>query len=293
MIMSYIRNQYSTDIITRDISDDAIEAVLENPKRGIEKEMLPQWQAISLKAESDGRRRQDNYDMVHAIFLDYDGHLFIHKFMELNQHWAYLYTTSSHTEEVHKFRVIVPLVEPIPWSVYHHPATKAFLTDLYNIEDTTCFCNWHKTPTTPRDGVSMYKYGIYREPRLGLLPHNGDIGRQLASAIVAYDARIAEKATARKIRRKTYKSSIVGNQRYKIKVRQSIEAKLNSIPSNRTGHRYRDLQTSVANASLVEYPGGGYIFDKYEFEGLLPRYLLDDKVRKLIDDLFSKNQKII
>lgn len=69
--------------------------------------------ACKLKTNSDGTciRKTDSFLGSELIFLDIDGGLSIREFLktETSQKMLFLYTTSRHTKELNRFRVIIPL----------------------------------------------------------------------------------------------------------------------------------------------------------------------------------------
>ncbi|MGK0270050.1 MAG: hypothetical protein ACI88H_000683 [Cocleimonas sp.] len=60
------------------------------------------------------RRCRENINQYYALFLDFDGELQIEDFVKNNTNIEYiLYTTSSSTKEVNRFRAIIPLLTPV------------------------------------------------------------------------------------------------------------------------------------------------------------------------------------
>lgn len=298
MIISAIPSQYDVGVVSRDFSHADIMSVLEHPKSGIAKQDLPQWQAIELLPEKR-TRRQENYAYVHAVFLDYDGHLSLSDFMSAynGRYIYYLYTSSSHTDAVNKFRVIVPLVEPIPWDVYHHRVTREYLTDLFDIQDTSCFANWHKVPTIPTTLGVQYRYSVNTDGEtLDLVARGGRSTTEAVELAHRHEVAAAEDA-ARKAHHAakaatSKRSGAVGRARYKAGATRNITAKLLAISSTATGDRYLTLRKIIASAAMAEYAdGSGYMFDAQDVEDMLPGYLADARVIRLIADLFSNIQQ--
>lgn len=64
---------------------------------------------------------KNNYGKRSAIILDYDGDIEIDDFIiKFNGKFKfYLYTSISHNSDVHKFRVIIPTLEPFTMTRYH------------------------------------------------------------------------------------------------------------------------------------------------------------------------------
>lgn len=97
-------NNYSKQ--SKMVEVDAVE-LISNPVEGVEKNNLP---LMNGWVNETGIRASTNLKTLQFLFLDYDGTLDIGSFYF--KYWRYkfyLYTTSSHTPEKNKFRVIIPL----------------------------------------------------------------------------------------------------------------------------------------------------------------------------------------
>jgi len=73
------------------------------------------WVPCSVKATSDGRRIQKNMDMAHLLVLDIDDGLSLEDIRKRLGRYEYaVHSTYSHSEEKPKWRVVLPLLKPIP-----------------------------------------------------------------------------------------------------------------------------------------------------------------------------------
>jgi len=84
---------------------------------------------------------------IYAIMLDYeDGttpEQFVRQYPDLQYYW---YTSRSHTPESPRFRVVLPLMEPIDYQQIHNPQAKAALQDYFPGNDGTSYTNLQCVP---------------------------------------------------------------------------------------------------------------------------------------------------
>jgi hypothetical protein len=101
---------------------------------------------ISTVTDNEGvdhpRRCAENIDLYYALFLDFDGELQIDDFVKNHTDLEYiLYTTSSSTKEINRFRAIIPLLNPV---AHKEIATrKKGLFDKFNLskDESTFSCS--------------------------------------------------------------------------------------------------------------------------------------------------------
>jgi hypothetical protein len=106
-------NIKSTNTETVDID---FRKILLNPIKNCLKENLP---AFNFWINPLGKRNHKNCHYITGLVLDIDGGWLINECIaELGHLHFYLYTTSTHTNEKHKFRFIIPFENPIPRSEY-------------------------------------------------------------------------------------------------------------------------------------------------------------------------------
>lgn len=88
----------------------------------------------------------DAWGTMYAIILEYDtGEVTIESFARKYKHiqW-YIYTTSSHTEEHHRFRVVLWLKDPVEYeTIKQH---KEVIYDYFPGCDRSSLSNWQKAP---------------------------------------------------------------------------------------------------------------------------------------------------
>jgi hypothetical protein len=79
------------------------------------------------------KRTQAIYTHMNCIMLDYDKGYTIEDFSKrFKDYFFWLYTTSSHEPELHKYRVIIPLETPIDYKEYRDyvPALRKFFPNI-------------------------------------------------------------------------------------------------------------------------------------------------------------------
>lgn len=133
----FAENRYAktTKMITIDL-----ETFLENPMTDTPKEELPMFNGFQNKS---GVRGQFNTTGLSAIILDYDSGYTIEEFC--NRYYTYrwyLYTSSSHSDSKHKFRVILPMMDLLASEDYTTDARKV-LGLKFPEADPTCFYSDH------------------------------------------------------------------------------------------------------------------------------------------------------
>lgn len=119
-------------------------------------EQFPKHQVLSQKSDADifigsqfkssgikneqgeARRCADNVSKIHFLTLDYDSGIKISDVTtKLNKYSYLLYTTFSHKHEHHKFRLIIPLTEPV--TVADFSARKLKLKEIFDGVDSASF----------------------------------------------------------------------------------------------------------------------------------------------------------
>lgn len=156
--------------------------------------------------EASGMPRNigNNIDRIYALQLDYDDGTTIGQFIETYSEWEfYLYTSYSYGfKQGDRFRVIMPLAEPIMKDLYN-PLTKQHLCQHFRGADET-FKDWGHWQILPcvRSSTAPYRFHINHGTETEKLDlFSLDFQRLLKNR---YDqeqaARLAEEEAARAIR---------------------------------------------------------------------------------------------
>lgn len=279
MIAQVIKNRYKTQLIQADIS--VLEAI-KSPFT-FQKEECPLWKFVTLKDGSKPERCGENFDKVLAIELDFDAHIFIQDFKKKYEKFEfYLYTTSSHVKGLNeKFRVIIPLAEPILYSMYQDKILIESLAGLFKGVDKSCFKNFHNMPNKP-SSTKDYEYFYNKGELFSFKLLETDYQRRVR------DQNLDK--SMRKTRNSSKNSDMSKFQKIKYKeiAYESIKSELNSIPQGQTGSRYNNLLSVCGKLCSAKYPTGGHVFDEDEIRQTILNHTDDKNVRKMIVDLVRK-----
>ena len=71
-----------------------------------------------------------------------------------------IHTTSSHTPELHRFRLMLPLDMSYPDPLWRHPAVKTALIQKFASFDNSTFVNYQKIPALPANPADYY-YNVH------------------------------------------------------------------------------------------------------------------------------------
>lgn len=149
----YLESKWSTNSIMTTID---LENVLDNPIEGVQKQDLPMW---NFWQNDTTERNSKNCQYLTGLLLDFDGSMTIKEFeMRYYSYQYYLYTTMSHTENKHKFRVIIPFSDCLSVEQYTPEMRKA-LEVKFPFCDPTAFYKDHYffLPAKPENGLYQYK----------------------------------------------------------------------------------------------------------------------------------------
>lgn len=171
MIVQTITSNYDNQLVERDIS---IRDMLDHPV-SLPKDKVPLWQFYKVTKPF---RQMDNYYSIHALILDYDkGIPTIQQFEDKYAELSYaLYTTSSHTPDKHRFRVILPLDQEYNYSEMRNKNLKTLLIDHFPGIDHSSFSNFHKIPALPANPNNYY-CNINKGSKFSLLQFEDDLLR--------------------------------------------------------------------------------------------------------------------
>jgi hypothetical protein len=101
--------------IHREVGWDQLVAMLTRWRDVPSREALPLWAAVTFR-EGGSRCNEDAVE-ASCLVLDYDHGPTIDEALRVWGRWACIvHTTSRHTSEAHRFRVVLPLARPVPAS---------------------------------------------------------------------------------------------------------------------------------------------------------------------------------
>ena len=133
-------NRYATECTA--VDDDVLWHSMGNP-HSMPKDQLPQF-LLATPSGADGKGH-DAIDEVYALTLEYDGTLPIERFVSCYKHLRFLlFTTSSHTPERHKYRVIIWMERPVKQCVL--VANRHILLDYFPEHDPMSVSVWQSFP---------------------------------------------------------------------------------------------------------------------------------------------------
>lgn len=264
-----IRNAYDNKPVFTDIS---IKDALTHPLI-MNKEDLPQWLFLD-GINGDGLRRQINYANLNAIIIEYDGTLSIQDFIDNNADLSYaLHTTSSHTLDKHKYRVILPLSEKIEYSVFKQREVVMAMMKKFPGIDKSCFSNWQKLPAMPMINKHYFcKFNKGDKFNLNMIEKEIKFARlanNYMSPVLPFNKRKVDNIDEEYIKAKSY-----------------AERLINTLPSGKTGDRYTSYCSAMGAIINLKYKDGQYVFGIDEIRSMFRTCywdgLLDKALRSFI-----------
>lgn len=134
MLLQQLTSNYSKDVNMVEID---VKTMISEPVEGVEKAKLP---LINGWTNRSGKRSSNHVENLSYLFLDYDSGFTIQSFMmKYYRYEFYLYTSSSHSESKHKFRVIVPLHNSVSLEDYKSKKMSKALSMFFKECDPTAF----------------------------------------------------------------------------------------------------------------------------------------------------------
>jgi len=167
------RNTWDREVRQREMSWDQLVSVLTSFRVSSDgtKKDLPAWSPTVYRP--DTTRGKANVEALSCLVLDYDGGTTIEEALAA---WSWrrgiLHTSWSHTEDLHKFRVILPLERPVDaadWEGVYHWAdryTRRLLNpeDVERLEDYPGKAKWESVIDTQcKDAGRIYYLPALRE----------------------------------------------------------------------------------------------------------------------------------
>lgn len=251
------------------------------------KDDLPQWMFIDLIDPMQIRRNLLNYKNCHLLIIEFDNkygkYVSIEAFAEKYKHLSWiLHTTSSHTPEVHKFRVILPLDTPTAYSIWHYKTVQEEMQLLFEGIDPSSFSNFQKIPALPAN-PDDYRYIVNH----GVKFSYSMIKDNVEARIEEENRQIAERARQRALRPK---NESFNYEAYKAKVIENKEREFGGCGARETGDRYHTLCRYCGSLLNAKYPDGEYIFDDLEVKTIITAEHSDARVNKMVRDLTRRRK---
>lgn len=278
-----IKNRFSNDLFCGDVD---ILKMIQNPLSK-SKEECPLWMFCSLFEGSDKKRNQENYDEINSLLLDFDDNVTIKEFQQKYSEFNYyLYTTTSHSKEQDKFRVIVPLKSPIKYSEVRRSEVLEALLGFFAGIDVSSFRNFHNLPNKPLNPSDYYSFYNNSSEFFDVDILKDDIKK------IARKNELERKKNATRGLGKNYSSEMSDTAResYKRVVESKFEQEILDIPSYKTGKRYNDLCEFVGKMMIAKYPDHEYIFEKHEIENLVFLNCKDKNIKNMINNFWNKGR---
>lgn len=274
MLGCTINNQYDKRLWLHDID---IEHMISHPSSQC-KEQLMQYMFISLKDPNNRLRDSRNYGTVSALVIEYDNGVSIGEICARYDYlYYYLHTTSGHTKEHHKFRMILPCKDPIPYAYLAAPITKQAMIRIFPGIDSSCFTNFQKIPAWPKCRSDYV--AIKHEGRLITYDYIDRTTQQIyAEMQKRKDERDKHRAHYNRIDKPAYKKAVDTN----------MQKRYGGCGSSRTGHRYTDLLSYCGSLCNAKYPDGELIYSDDDISSIILSEYKDDRVRKMVYSLIAK-----
>lgn len=279
-----IETRYARSLVSGSVDVSQLENILQHPLNK-PKEDCPLWFFCSLKDENNKKRTLDNMYEINALILDFDDNISIRDFKEnYSKYYYYLYTTTNHSKDQDKFRVIVPLKIPVNYIEIRDRYMSESLCNFFKGVDVSSFRNFHNFPNLPKIHSDYYYHKNNSEIFFDI-----DILREDAKKLRRKNE-LENAANATKNLSKNYSETMSENakEKYKLKVEDSFSEQIRDIPSHKTGNRYNQLVSFVSKMVNAKYPDDEFIFEKHEIESVVFQNCCDRNVKKLIEAFYNK-----
>ena len=275
--MLYKQNKYQKEWLqyTQDQAWDYFFNVLPRPL-AVDKDNCP----VYMFAHAHG----DKHDIstvtdVYAIMLDYeDGtppEQFVRQYPDLHYYW---YTSRSNTPAKPRFRVVLPLMEPVDYQQIHNPQAKAALQDYFPGNDPTSYVNLQCVPN--RGDYYSWGYNIgecYSLSRLrGQIQASPDLLRMPSTRTYVQEAG-------------TYKH-VDDWVSYATAVRQVHCDKLALLPRS-SGHSSYSDYCSLVGTMLRVHANGQWIWEPQDIINTVYAWRSEPSIYKMICNFASRRQE--
>lgn len=214
---------------------------------------------------------------IYAIMLDYeDGttpEQFVQHYPDLQYYW---YTSKSHTPDKPRFRVVLPLMEPVDYAEIHNQQAKAALQAYFPGNDATSYTNLQCVPN--RGPYYRWGYNLGEYYSLGMIKKVAE-----ASPIISKLPRY----------RQTYvddygpynpKSDMYA---YANAVRASHVERLKLLPRHAGQSSYADF-CSLVGSMLRCHVNGYWIWGAQEVMDMVYGWRCEHSIAKMIQEFASR-----
>lgn len=285
MKVQILKNRFEKEQIETNISFEQLENILRNPLKK-PKEQCPLWRFCSVFNNKQNSRLQENIEDINSLLLDFDDNLtikeFLNKYSDIN---FYLYTTTSHSKDQDKFRVIVPLKEKYNYKNFKNPFLIDSLCEYFENVDPSSFSNFHNLPNMCKKPNEYFFFHNISENFFDLNSLNNR---------AKYKERLLDiSMQCRNLKNKSkpeFKNTMSENARiaYENKVKIELRKELNKISNFRNGTRYNSLLSLTGKMCNAKFPDNSYIFDLPEILQWITSNCSDRNVIKMVENLYNK-----
>ena len=242
----------------------------------LQKEHLPQF-LLATPSGVNGKGHSAIGD-VYAITLDYDNTVTIEEFQRKYKHLLFLwFTTSSHTPEHHKFRVIVWLEAPVSLAVL--TANRAILLDYFPGHDPASVSTWQSFPNKLNE---HYAWGMNPGSNYNWEQTVADAERKGIHLRPAHYKKSTERLNCL--------GQPLGTSRpdlYKMHLDKEIIADLTAIPQHKTGGK-RHLPFLRLILKLRDLKvGHDYAYTTDQIRSVILAHTNDEKRHKMLNSILQ------
>lgn len=254
------------------------------PFRDVPKDHLPQFAPVTHSGISG--KTHETWGEMFALTLDYDDGKttiegFSRKYGDLC--W-YLYTTSSHTPEHPRFKVLVWLDMPLPYAEVH--SARHAIMEYFGVDDVSSLSNYHRAPCFREHYVAKYNAG-QQYYSLGMIdPSLLKIARERSargSWGYGWSSINAFTGLPKEVRRPDM---------YLASLRERAQQELSLIPRYPTGGKRRIPCFVLIKAMAETQINGAYAFSDAEIRHTILSHINDDKRHKMLDQILRQRWEL-
>lgn len=255
---------------------------LAGPFEGIPKANLPQF--VPCTPSGLGGNGHAAWGDMYALVLDYDdGKMTTDAFKRKFGHlYYYLYTTSSHTPEHHRFKVLVWLLMPIPYREVH--ADKHVILDYFGVDDSSSLSNRHKPPN--------WTEHYFCDHNMGKQWYSLDMIHQHRSKVPNKRRSFGFGLTPTELFSGMPKT-INKPDLFKLACTKQLLEMRSTIPQHSTGGRRRGPCYHLVSLAADTIINGQYAYTDREIAELMLSHINDDKRYTLVTDIINQRRSLI